>query len=124
MNKIKEIIDKYMYDQSIKKYSNKYFLKDNNLFAKITTTEDIDNIIRGVEYSINYYNEIYPLHRDDIIEMEKALGKYEIAVHKILQCYDILGFKYSDTELEKLIDNICKYEDKIKEINLRRLCQD
>lgn len=124
MSNVKEIINKYIRDKSIKKYANKYFFKDNTKFREIKTNEDVDNTIRGIEYFINYYKEIYPLHREDIIVMEKALGEYEIAVEKVLKFYGRLDFKYSADELLQLINNISNYENEIKEIHLRKMCQD
>jgi methionyl-tRNA synthetase len=121
---IREIIDKYRYDQKTKKYSNKHFFNDNSYFRKISSRSDVSNSEIYLKNTINYFKKIYPLTTDDIIDMEKALGKYEIAVHKVLQCYDNFDFNYSVEELMELINNINKYEESISEINLRKMCQD
>lgn len=82
MNKIKEIIDKYIYDKSIKKYSRKYFNKaeEDEIFTNLNSEKDIDDKIRILEYNIDYYKKNRPIYKDDIINMEKLLGEYEIAV--------------------------------------------
>ncbi|WP_102400481.1 hypothetical protein [Haloimpatiens massiliensis] len=126
MNKIKEIIDKYIYDKSIKKYSRKYFNKaeEDEIFTNLNSEKDIDDKIRILEYNIDYYKKNRPIYKDDIINMEKLLGEYEIAVHRVLQCYDIVKFKYNANEIQQLIDNIEIYEKEIQELNLIRMCQD
>lgn len=124
MEKINEIIDKYKYDKTLRMYSNKYYFRDNTMYAKIMTKDDVDATIRSIEYYINYYKKLYPLHIEDVTDLEKALGEYEIAINKVLQCYSILKINYTADELQKLIDNISSYENEIKEINLRRMCQD
>lgn len=121
---INQIIEQYIYNQSIKKYSNKYYFHDNRYFREIQDKSDVDRALEGIKNTINYYKTIYPLVNDDIEELEKSLGKYEIAVHKVLQCYDILNFGYTANELLDLIKNIKDFENQIQDIHLRKMCQD
>ncbi|HOV27758.1 MAG TPA: hypothetical protein PK566_15545 [Pseudobacteroides sp.] len=123
---VKDIIDKYQYDQSIRKHANKYYFHDNSIFRKITSKDDVSRYEQCVRGTINQYKDIYPLVTDDIIELEKALGKYEDAVKKVLQCYsdDDFGFDYTAGELQALINQIFEFEKDISEIHLRKACQD
>lgn len=123
--KIKEIINKYQYDRNIKKYSNKHFHKDHSIWRKISSNKDVERKYRYVYGMIDTYNKIYPLETADIIDLERALGEYEIAVSKVLNCYDIpqCKFSYSPEQLQNLIDKISEFWGKIKEIDFRKTCQ-
>lgn len=48
----------------------------------------------------------------------------KLQYNRVLQCYDIVKFKYNANEIQQLIDNIEIYEKEIQELNLIRMCQD
>lgn len=126
--KIKQIMDKYIYDRKIKIYSNKYFSKNkNDIFREIKSKEDVNFYNNNVVESINIRKDMdRDVYEQDIIIIEENIGKYEIAVHKVLQCYAIkdLGFDYTEEEINQLINNIFKYYKLLDEIRMRFLCQD
>lgn len=126
MNKnIKELIDKYEFNQDLRKYTYKHFSKDMNIIHRqINTKNDVEMAKNEIEYDLDYYSKIHPLIREDMEQIEKSLGKYEIAICKILQCYDIIDdFNYSAEELKELIDNRFEYEKELSELRMRMMCQ-
>ncbi|APU60767.1 hypothetical protein [Clostridium botulinum] len=124
-NEVKKIIDKYKYDSKIRKYSKKYFFQNHSIYANIRCRKDINSKLNNVEIKIQIYNEVDLLVNDDIIELEKALGEYQIAISKVLTCYgyEKLDFDYSAEELQNLINNIYKLEEEIEHIRMRKMCQ-
>jgi len=121
---IKKLIDKYIYDKGLQKYSNKHFFDDHVYFGQIKENKDIDFAYNRVLNTIQSYEKVYPLVSEDIEDLEKLLGKYEIALHKVLQCFDSCNFDYSATELKQLINNREILEDKINNIHIRKMYQD
>lgn len=127
LDEVKEIIKKYQYNKEIKNYSNKYSEKiGNRFFGNISNNGDVEKNKQYVENIINHYKTIYPLVSDDIDEIELAIGKYQTAVHKVLQCYDSphCDFNYSKEELMELINDIDKYDTQLGDIKMRKCCQD
>ncbi|MFV2049637.1 hypothetical protein CJ195_21890 [Bacillus sp. UMB0899] len=125
---VKEIIKKYEYDRSIKKYNFKHFFNTgDNIFRKITTKRDVEIAQNHVVSRINEYkNAKYRLVEEDILDLERSIGEYEIAVKKVLQCYSHANFDFDYTaeELQELIDNIFKYHEKLTEVSMRKAFQD
>jgi len=127
-SRLEVIINKYKYDKSRKKYSEKHFKKweIDGYFSKIKSKEDILKVEEILVNEINYYNnnDKRYIMQESIDNLEKDLGKYEISISKILQCYKYkeFNFDYSAEELEKLIKKISIYENKIKELNLIMMC--
>ncbi|OOB75110.1 hypothetical protein AXF41_10060 [Clostridium haemolyticum] len=126
MNKtVYKIIKENLYNKNLKKYSRKYFYNNNSYHSQINNKQDIKSILERIENLIKYYDNFqYDLIEEDIITLEKELGQYEIAIHKVLQCYDILEFDYTADELEQLINNINLFEQKINKIILKKAMQD
>ena len=122
---IKDILKEYQYSKKFRVYSNKYEI-GNSFFANINSNEDVKKIKERTENTIKYYKTIYPLDMEDIEEVEKEIGKYEIAMAKIIQCYDInrCNFKYTSDELMELINNLDKYEKEVSNIRMKKCCQD
>lgn len=124
-NNIKQIVDKYRYDQGLRTYSNKHYFKTGDtIHRQIRNKEDVERAKNGIEYDLDFFNKTYPLHRDDIVQIEKDLGEYEIAICKVLQCYNIIDFDYNTEELQRLIDNRYMYEKKLNDIRMKLMCQD
>lgn len=123
---IRQIIEKYRYDRKLRVYSNKHFFDDNLRWSRINNNNDVERAYNYIKNSIDTYKEVYPLVYDDIIRLEKALGEYEIAVSKVLNCFDNpkCNFIYTADELQKLIDNLDEFEKSISEIKMRHACQD
>ncbi|MEH7525816.1 hypothetical protein V7149_21480 [Bacillus sp. JJ1503] len=125
---INEIINKYQYDRSIRKYNDKHFFETrNNIFRRITSRRDVEISENHVISRIDEYkNATYKLVQEDILDLERAIGRYEIAVKKVIQCYghNDFDFDYTSEELQSLIDKIFEFHEQLKEILFRKACQD
>lgn len=127
-NDIKQIIDKYKFNKELRKYTNKHYFKSKNrIYREIKTIEDIERAKNEIEYNLKLYSKTYPLTDEDIETIEKSLAKYEIAICKVIQCYNynaLYSDFYNAEQLKRLIDNRFKYEEKLNEIKMRKMCQD
>ncbi|WP_026881334.1 hypothetical protein [Clostridium akagii] len=126
-NETKNIIEKYKYDQHTRKYSNKYFFHEHKYHREVNTNNDVERAFNDINNSIKYFEESsFKLEDENIEALEKALGKYEIAIHKVIQCFDDSDceFQYSSDELMKLINNWDEFEKKIDKIDEKKLYQD
>ena len=124
---MENLIKKYKYSQGIRIYSNKHYFKDGNtIHENINNNEDVKSKYDAVSIVIDRYNKIYPLHRDDIIELEKTLGRYQIAISKVLTNYynTSCNFNYTAEQFEGLIEDIFIFDSKIADIKMRLACQD
>jgi hypothetical protein len=118
--KINAIINKYKFDKKLRVYSDKYYLKNYAIITGIKSRKEIDDYKNSAIYIINYYKRTdSDMAKDNIIEIEKAIAKYEIAVHKVLQSYGTYDFNYTSEELQQLVDDIFKDYDLLAEINQR-----
>ncbi|MDS0525029.1 hypothetical protein NNC19_04995 [Clostridium sp. SHJSY1] len=125
-NDIKEIIEKYKYSREFSFYSTRYKKEIGDLFyGSIKNNDDVEKIKQNVENIINYFKSFkYRLAQEDIKSMELELGKYEIAMRKVIQCYEICDFNYSPDKLIEFINNLDKYEKGIADVRMRLCCQD
>ncbi|MEY9866627.1 hypothetical protein ABIE66_002006 [Peribacillus sp. B2I2] len=119
--KIKEIIDKYIVDERIRGYSNKHFnhLERNKVYTSIDTKEDVmcaNNRVKNMIESCS--NEQSP-DPEDIIDLEKYIGEYEIAVSKVLKCYT--NFDYTAEEIQDKIDEMFYFYSQIDKIKRKKL---
>lgn len=124
---IKDIINKYQFDQKTRTYSNKHYFKNNSIYASVHSNDDVERLLEGVKNHIVYFENFdRDLVADDIIELEKSLAKYENAIHKVLACFDNphCNFNYSAEELIQLINNWDEFNNIIKDIHFRKACQD
>lgn len=124
---IKEIIKKYQYDQKTRTYSNRHFFGNNSFYASVKNNADVEGALNYVNNLIQYFENFnYDLVNDDIDSLEKALGRYEEAIHKVLACFDNphCNFNYSADELMQLINNWDTFAKKISAIHMRKMCQD
>jgi hypothetical protein len=124
---IKDIIKKYEYDQKTRKYSHKYYFKDNSIYASIKNNDDVTRaynvIVNNISHFENFHHDLVSY---DIETLERALARYEEAIHKVLACLDNLNcdFNYSAEELIQLINNWDVFEEKISKIHMRKAFQD
>lgn len=128
IDEVKNILEEYKYGTQFKKYSLKLVYKkkiDKNFFGNINSNIDVEKVKQYIENTINRYRNIYPLVKEDKEELELELAKYEIAVHKVIQCYNTpnCNFNYSKEELMELINNCDKYEYEIGQIDMRRVSE-
>jgi len=126
-DEIKEIINNYKYDKKTRTYSNKYYFRDNSIYRSINNNNDVEKALNDVTNNIRYYENFkYPLVDDDIISLEKSLARYEIAIHKVLACFDYpyCDFNYTADELMQLINNWDIFHDRIHAIRMKKIFQD
>lgn len=122
----RDIIYKYKNNKNISIYSNKHFINSKSILAKIKSKEDIE-IHRTITVClINYYAKAdFDLFDDNIIQIEKSIGIFELAVQKALKYYGygFYDFNYSLQELQQLIKSIFDVYDLFTEVRLKKLCQ-
>ncbi|WP_028592441.1 hypothetical protein [Paenibacillus massiliensis] len=119
-----EIVNSYKYNSQLKRYSDRHFFNDNSIFSSIKSKEDIKRYENHVVTCLSQCNKIYPLEKEDIIDLEQAMGRYEIAVRKALQLYNNEAFKSSAEELQALIDKLFSYHEEVQNISFRKMIQD
>ncbi|PEZ75120.1 hypothetical protein CN384_06100 [Bacillus thuringiensis] len=125
MNKeLNMITEKYQYDKSIRKHAERYFdfHQRSSIHKKIETNDDVLLEKNGIENRLQTYKEVYPLVSQDIIDIERSLARYEIAVGKVIQCP--WNFSFSAQEVLNFITNISVYEEEISHFRMRHACQD
>lgn len=125
MNKeLNMITEKYQYDKSIRKHAERYFdfHQRSSIHRKIETNDDVLLEKNGIENRLQTYKKVYPLVSQDIIDIERSLARYEIAVGKVIQCP--WNFSFSAQEVLNFITNISVYEEEISHFRMRHACQD
>jgi pyruvate/2-oxoacid:ferredoxin oxidoreductase beta subunit len=120
----KEFLNEHRYSQKRRKYANRYFHQDHSIFRSINSKRDVEIARNRVQTTLEMLKKVWPLERVDIEELEQEMGKYEIAVGKVIQNYEYEDFDYNVEELQELIDSIFIYYKKIDEVVMRRLFQD
>lgn len=126
-NNIKEIVNKYRWCQGIRQYTNKHYFKDNTVYREIQSNIDVERACTHANNHIDTLGNFYPLHRDDITDLEKTVARYEIAVNKVISFAEHSTgnpFTYTADELQELIDNIYKFYEEIEKIRMRYHMQD
>lgn len=115
MNKeIKELIDKYIDNKDIRKFSDLYY-SDFVYREAVKDKSDINRMAMGIEATLSYYCDQECLTDHDVEVMERRIAEYELAVLKILSEGE--KYNYNFDELSILIDNISKYYQKISDIS-------
>jgi hypothetical protein len=123
---VRQIIDKYQYSRELRKYSNKRFFQDNTFYRRVESNEDVKRAEAGIFNRLIQYKKVFPLVRDDFEDLERATGYFEIAVGKVISCFDnnLCSFNYSEEELQSLIDKVFECHDKLDELAIRKIMQD
>lgn len=87
---------------------------------------DVERANNYLENSLEQYKGIYPLVNEDIEELEKAMGRYEIAIRKVIACLDTpnTDFNYNAEQLQELIDSVFEKHEKVDKLRQRKLFQD
>jgi hypothetical protein len=122
---LKSLKEKYQYDNQIRKYSTRHYRNDNSVFAEVSTNQDVERHRNYLVRSLNYYKKVSPLEQDDIKDIEQAMGRYEIAVIKIIQTCDFpsTDFNYSAEELNNLINDVFTQQENVYNLLMRKLYQ-
>jgi DNA repair ATPase RecN len=124
---IKKLVEKYRYDRKIRRFSNKHYLKDSHrIHREVNTNKDVEIAENHIKSRIESLKKIYPLVSEDIEDLEKAVARFEIAVCKVIQCFDnhYTDFNYNAKELEELINKVFEYQKACDEVAQRKLFQD
>lgn len=126
---IKGFLEKHKYDRSFKRYSNKYYFNNSyRIYGDVNNNEDVEKYFNKVQNTISYFknNLRGKLFNEDIEEVEKVIGQYEIAVSKVIGCYELdnCKFNYTVDELGDLFKNIELFYNELSDIWMRKVCQD
>lgn len=126
---IKDLKEKYFNVRYsiFRNYSVKHHHKERNIiFREINSKNDVELERNAVRNILSFYSKECLLLHEDIIRIEKAIGRYEIALGKIFQCYGYkeFDFDYTAKELEGLIEDINKFEELLSEIRIKLSSQD
>lgn len=123
---LKSLREKYQFNKELRKYSDRYYFKDNSIFGNVKTNKDVEQHKNYILNSLKMYKEIYPLVQEDIENVERAMARLEIAVRKVIQNYDnpYADFNYTADELQLLIDDVFTQHENVNKLTLRKLYQD
>lgn len=116
MNKeIKEIINKYMDDNELKKFSNHYY-SDYVYTENAKSKEDMSKMTMGIDSTLNYYAEQKSIADQDIEVMERRIAEYELAVFKIFEEALNSDFNYNANDLKNFVEHINEYYRKLENV--------
>ncbi|MGA4718979.1 hypothetical protein [Fictibacillus nanhaiensis] len=85
---LREIRDRYQYDKTLRKYSDRHYFKDHSIFGNVNSNNDVKRHRNYLVNSLETYKSISPLVQDDIKDIEQAMARYEIAVRKVISTFD------------------------------------
>lgn len=112
---IKEIIDKYINNDELRKFSNKYY--PNYVYREdVNSKEEINRMTIGIDATLNYYSQLESLSDQDIEVMERKIAEYELIVSKIFSDSMDNDSNYNAIELQRFINNIYGYYEKLNNI--------
>lgn len=112
---IKEIIDTYIDDNELKKFSNHYYL-DYAYTEDAKSKEDISKMTMGIDSTLNYYSEQESIANQDIEVMERRIAEYELAVFKIFEEVTKFNLDYNANDLKNFVEHIKEYYRKLENI--------
>ncbi|MEC1726935.1 hypothetical protein P9E34_19690 [Schinkia azotoformans] len=121
-----EIREKYQYDRKLKRFSNEHFFGDHGIYSNVNSNKDVERHENYLKSTIGIYQKTYPLVKDDILDLEKAMGKFEIAVRKVIACFDNYNsdFNYNEEQLMSLIESVFNYHEQVDNLRTRKAMQD
>ncbi|WP_342477784.1 hypothetical protein NYE24_00565 [Paenibacillus sp. FSL H7-0350] len=113
--------------RNAKRYANSYFNHDatNIIWRSLNSNTDIERITNGCKNLIKHMSTQYKAHelqREDIEEMERELGKYEIALDRISEHPQL--FTFSEEEQVTFNEQFEILSDKVNKINVKKIFWD
>ncbi|GAV13248.1 hypothetical protein [Paenibacillus sp. NAIST15-1] len=123
-NEIQTITSKYEYDKRLRRYSDKHYFGDDSHYRKIVSKRDVELSEKHITTILDMYKKTFPLVNEDLTELEKAVGIYEISVRRVINLYGRFDFDYSPDELNELINKVFYYHDQVQAFLHRKLMQD
>lgn len=57
---IKDIINKYQFDQKTRTYSNKHYFKNNSIYASVHSNDDVERLLEGVNAYFGHIRTLIP----------------------------------------------------------------
>lgn len=109
-----------------RKFKDRYFTSQqiSAIWRTLNTDQDIERICNGCKNIILYISQHSPnkLQREDIDEMEKELGKFEIAIDRINEFQSM--FSYKEEDRNTFIELYEKLVKDVSDINMRRISWD
>ncbi len=113
---ISEIIDKYVNDKNLRKFSNLYY-PNYNYTEAVKSKEDMSRATIGMDATLNYYSVQSGLTDQDIEILERRIGEYELIVSKIFSESKNGNTSYNAYNLQTFIDNIYSFYNKLNDIS-------
>ncbi|UMZ36008.1 hypothetical protein [Priestia megaterium] len=102
-----------------RKFSGRNILKDNKVFNEIKTKRDIYRSREIVQNHITTYNsKSYNVGQDDIEDLKKAFGEFEIAISKAINFYEN-NRGITKEELIELIECLFSFYDDFGKIKIK-----
>lgn len=123
---LKDLRKKYQYDKKLRRFSDRHYFNDNSIYSRVQRNEDVtlhENYLLTV---LEQLKRNFNLVSEDIEDLEKAMARYEIAVRKVIACFDNphCNFIYNANELNELIEKVFKYHNSVDKLVQRKLYQD
>lgn len=117
---------KYQYDKKIRRFSNLHYFSDNSIYSRVQNNTDVERHENYFLGTLEQLKKNFDLVNEDIDDLEKAMGRFEIAVNKVIACYDNprCEFKFNAIQLNNLINKVFKYHELVDVIRQRKLFQD
>lgn len=105
------------------KYANKHFNQHqrDQIWRNINTVRDVEIKSNFCNSHISSISKLHPKDRirEDIIEAEKALGEFEMALNRINMFPDL--FNLTEREIISFQEKFPKYVEELKKLDLQRI---
>lgn len=123
---LKNLQEQYKYDNQLMKYSERHYRNDNRVYGSVNCNDDVTRHRNYLVNSLKTYKKISPLVQDDIKDIESAMGRYEIAVRKVIATCTLAKseFNYQPEELQDLINDVFIQQENVNKLLMRKLFQD
>lgn len=130
---MKELVEKYKYGKGIRQYSDRYKKGIGDRFwGQITSKNDVSKIVERAKNVVSYFEKDFKwkLISENIEEIQMELGKYELALCKIIQMNDFIlkpkenNFDYTSEEFMQLLNDLENLKERLSDIMMRKACQD
>ncbi|MFE0561814.1 hypothetical protein ACFW1D_04870 [Priestia megaterium] len=99
-----------------RRFSGEDFFKDNKVFNEMKTKQNIYRARVIVQNHIDTYNDkSFDVGQEDIQDLKKVIGEFEIAISKAIQLYEHT-IEIIEKELIELIDNLFSFYNEFEKL--------
>ncbi|AKP78635.1 hypothetical protein AS52_03674 [Priestia megaterium Q3] len=99
-----------------RRFSGEDFFKDNKVFNEMKTKQNIYRARVIVQNHIDTYNDkSFDVGQEDIQDLKKGIGEFEIAISKAIQLYEHT-IEITEEELIELIDNLFSFYNEFEKL--------